>query len=251
MEPLEYHRPKTMDEALALVQRGHPLGGGTSLTPRRLRLGAVVDLQDLELDGLRAEAGHLVIGGGIRLQTVVEMGDPIPAALAEACRREAALNLRNMATLAGTIVGADGRSPTAAVMLAAGAVAILEPGSEKVPLDELFERRRSDLRGRLIVSFLVPRAVRLAYAQVARSPLDRPIVCLALGETDAGKKGGRLCLALGGFGKRPILLVAEKRDAPAVSQAASRAFAQADDAWASGEYRSEVASVLARRLVEG
>jgi CO/xanthine dehydrogenase FAD-binding subunit len=251
MESLEYHRPKTIDEALALVQHGYPLGGGTFLTPRRLRLGSVVDLQDLDLDGLRAEADHLVLGGGLRLQTLVEVGDPIPPALADACRLESALNLRNMATLAGTVVAADGRSPTTTMLLAAGAVAILEPGAEKVALDDLLERRGKDMLGRLIVSFLVPRNTRLAYMQVARSPVDRPIVCAALCDEGEAKAGRGLRLALGGFGKRPLLLTLDKRDAQAASQAASQAYARADDAWASGEYRSAVAGILAHRLVEG
>ena len=56
MKPLEYPRPKSMEEALPLLRHGSPLAGGTWLTPRRARLDRVVDLQDLDLDGMRVEA---------------------------------------------------------------------------------------------------------------------------------------------------------------------------------------------------
>jgi CO/xanthine dehydrogenase FAD-binding subunit len=39
-------------------------------------------------------------------------------------------------------------------------------------------------------------------------------------------------------------------DLEAVEGAAANAFAQADDEWASGAYRSHVATVLARRLLD-
>ena len=52
MPPLEYSRPGTLAEALALLQHGVPLAGGTALTANRRSLQAVVDLQDLGLDTL-------------------------------------------------------------------------------------------------------------------------------------------------------------------------------------------------------
>ncbi len=247
MKPFEFHRPKSLDEALPLVRRLSPLAGGTWLTPRRRRLHGVVDLQDLALDGLRAEAAHVIVGAGIRLQTLVEIGEPIPAALAKACRLEAGLNLRNMASLAGTVVTADGRSPLATVLLAMGTSAVVEPGAEKLEIEALWDLPGRDLSGRLIVRLLLPRPAWLAYEQVARSPVDRPVVCAAA----CGDGQGGIRLALGGFGPRPILVPLERAEAGLASRAAAAAYAAAGDAWASAEYRSEVAGILARRVAAG
>ncbi len=244
MKPLEYHRPQTMAEALPLLSGRAPLGGGTWLTPRRSQLAGVVDLQDLGLDGLQAEAEEIVVGAGTRLQTLVEAGDPIPAALAQACRLEAGLNLRNMGSLAGALLTADGRSPLATVMLAMGATAVLEPGGASLSVAEILELPRRDLSGRLIARFLLPRPLWLAYDQVARSPIDRPIVCAAA----AGDRKRGLRLALGGFGQRPILVPVDPFDPEAATKAAAAAYRQAGDAWAEADYRSEVAGVLARRV---
>jgi CO/xanthine dehydrogenase FAD-binding subunit len=52
---------------------------------------------------------------------------------------------------------------------------------------------------------------------------------------------------------RPVLvpdaeLALAAGDVPGAGEAARAAYAQADDAWASAEYRAEVAAVLVRRL---
>jgi len=60
MPELEYHRPKSLQQALELLSRARPLGGGTALTPRRAELDSVMDLQDLGLAGQELRAGWSV-----------------------------------------------------------------------------------------------------------------------------------------------------------------------------------------------
>ena len=64
---LEYHRPETVEEALALLQRASPttipIGGGTSL--RLLYKDcdvAAVDLQSLPFDSVEVLADRIEIG---------------------------------------------------------------------------------------------------------------------------------------------------------------------------------------------
>jgi putative selenate reductase FAD-binding subunit len=247
MSPLDYHRPKSLGEALPLLREARPLAGGTFLTPRRARLQAVVDLQDLDLDGLRVEAGHLVVGAAIKLQTLVDHGAEIPSAVVQACRHEVGLNLRNMASLGGTVVTADGRSPLATALLAAGAEAIVEPGAERLTVDAVMELRGEGMQGRLILAFLLPRLRSSAYLQVARSPMDRPVVCAAVCRVGPDEPPR---VALGGMGPRPILLPVRNDNPKAAAQEAAKAYASAGDAWASAEYRSTVAGVLVGRLLE-
>ena len=232
-----------------MVRHGRPLAGGTKVTPGRRAIRALVDLQDLDLDGLEFEEDHILAGATVKLQSLVAAGDRIPAALVEACRQEAGLNLRNMATLAGTIVSADGRSPIVTTLLALGTQGFLEPGGEELSLDDLLDRRGEGLAGRLIVSFRIPRPAHLGYEQVARAPADRPIICAAVARLGGKHSRPEYRVALGGFGPRPITLQAEKGDPERGAEAARSAYASAGDAWASAEYRSSVAGVLVGRLL--
>lgn len=240
---LEYHRPDSLEQALELLPRARPLGGGTALTPGRRELRAVIDLSRLGLDHIQTGERQIEMGAAVRLQALLEAD--LPAELKRVCRLEAGWNLRNQATLAGTIVSCDGRSPLICAMLAVGSELRLEPGSQTVELDAYLDARPPD---RLITSIGLAWPTRLQYEQVARSPADRPQVCLA-----AASVGGTLRLALGGFGARPLLIGAGWKLGPqAVQQAvqaAAVACAGSDDAWASGEYRAAAAAALARRVV--
>ncbi len=255
MTSIDYHRPDSLERALDLLLRAQPLAGGTALTPNRSEITAVVDLQQLSLDELVVEKGSIRLGATVKLQALVDGSPPLPAALAEAASLEAPLNLRNMATVAGTIVACDGRSPLVTVLLAMDAVARFAPGDSAVPVDSLLAARPQALEGKLITRLEARPPAALRYQQVARSPKDRPIVCAALGKLEG--KGGRseFRLALGGHGSRPVRVpTAEaallRGDLEAAASAAAAAYAQADDEWASAAYRSHVAAVLTRRLAQ-
>jgi len=250
MPPLKYLRPKSLEEALEQLAEGVPLAGGTTLTPRRNALDAVVDLQDLGLADLEESGGKVTAGAMCSLQQLVESEGIVPAGLAEACRREAAWNLRNMSTLAGCLLACDGRSPLATAMLAISPRGILA-GGETVDLDDLLGRRPLP-RGTLVTGFQWKAKAAVRYEQVARAPADRPIVAAAVGRPD----GSGFRVVLGGFGERPLRVPrAEKalaaEDARAAGEAAAEAYAAAGDAWASAEYRAHVAGVLVRRLAAG
>ena len=254
MCPFEYHRPKTLTEALELLDRGIPLAGGTELTPRREDIPAVIDLQELGLAFMELRDDTIVIGAAVKLQAMVENEELLPSALREACRLEASLNLRNMATLGGTVISADGRSPVVTVLLAMEAKAVLEPGSEAVSLEELLDQRdRADFH-RLITEIKLKQPEILRYEQVSRAPADRPLVCVAVAElpSDGSEKGYRV--VLGGVGSSPIrvkkaeISLSKGEDISTAADAARRAYASAGDEWASGEYRAHTAGVLVKRL---
>lgn len=249
MSDLLYHRPTTLKEALELLEQGMPLAGGTALAPTLKPEQAVIDLQALGLDSIKKTKNEIRAGSTVTLQALIDSGEDIPEALTAACHLEANLNLRNMATLGGTIMSADGRSPLMTALLALNTEVGLEPGSETIPLDQLLDDRLQDHFRSLIVEVVIPRNSRLAYDQVSRSPMDRPIVCAAVGGIDD------LSIILGGYGLRPRR-VAEAEEAlrrgdgiDVAAAAARDALAGADDQWASGEYRGHVAGVLVGRLL--
>jgi probable selenate reductase FAD-binding subunit len=251
---LEYHRPKTVAEALELLDRGVPLAGGTELTPRRDEVSAVIDLQELGMDYVQTQEDIIAIGATVKLQAIIETEERLPTKLRQACRSEASLNLRNMATLGGTIMSADGRSPVATVLLAMDAQVMIEPGNATVSLEEfLSQRDRQSFHG-LITEIRLKLPEILRYEQVSRTPADRPLVCVAVARlpSDGTENGYRV--VLGGFGSAPIRVreaeasLSEGEDINTMVDAAHRAYTSTGDAWASGEYRAHAAGVLVRRL---
>ena len=244
---LEYHRPNNLGEALALLGRQRPktipLGGGTVLSHGLAGPTAVVDLQDLPLNRVSRQGNFLHIGATVTLQKLLE--DPeIGSALKDVLHREATLNIRNMATIAGTLVTADGRSSLTTALLALDAKLAIMPGEREVTLGDWLPQRASWNPQDLIVEVIVPAQPALKFEMVARSPADQPIVCVAIGEWPSG----RTRVALGGTGAAPILAM-DGPESNGADAAAENAYSQASDAYASGEYRSQVAKVLTRRLL--
>jgi CO/xanthine dehydrogenase FAD-binding subunit len=249
MTPPEYVRPTTIPEALAALRGGTALAGGTAIARRARGTTRLVDLQSLEIDRLQVEGGHIRMGAMFRLQQLAQA--EVPAVLGEACRREAGLNLRTMASLGGTLMTCSGRSPLATALLGLHAQVRMEPGPQQWSLDELLARRGSLPDGLLVTSIVFQIPLRIAQSNVARSPADRPILCAVVARL-AGRAPS-YGVALGGFGPRPIVipeaeLALAAGDVASAAKAARTACANAQDAWASGEYRAEVAATFIRRL---
>ncbi len=250
---IEYHRPTTVEEALALLSRTQPetvpIGGGSALNRLIDRPVAIVDLQSLPLSGIESRGSELELGASLRLQTLADeiaiSSLPGLAVLKQVLLYEASYNLRQVGTIAGTLVSCDGRSPFVAAMLALDAFLVLEPGSELVGLGELLPLRKERLSRRLITRFRIPTNVRLGFDYVARSPTDLPIVCAAVGLWPSG----RTRVVLGGFGEAPVLAM-DGSDAEGAEAAARSAYEGAGDQWGSAEYRQEIAGTLTRRVLQ-
>lgn len=242
-----YHRPHTLDEALTLLAQPNrvPLGGGTLLSHSTSGPVEVVDLQSLSLNRVEKQGNSLQIGATVTLQQLLESAD-CPDALKSALRLEAPLNLRNAATVAGTLVSCDGRSTFATVMLA------LDAKLEQTKIENSnIENRVSnigdflplrDSQGWLITKLSIPLNVKVAFDYVSRTPADKPIVCTAL----ARWSSGRTRLALGGYGKIPLLAM-DGTEPEGIESAARNTFHEASDDYASAEYRTDAAATLAKR----
>jgi CO/xanthine dehydrogenase FAD-binding subunit len=252
---IEYNRPDTLEQALALLARKEPfsvpLAGGTGL--RRInRPLAVVDLQLLGLDGLQRQGNSLHLGATLRLQRLLEELEAgelalegLKESLAQAICREAAYNQRQAATIAGSLMNASGRSPFATALLALDTKVFWMPGDESIALGDWLPLRAERRNGRLITGVTIPANARLAYEAVARTPADRPIVCVAA----AAWPSGRTRIALGGFGQAPTLAF-DGTEANGGETAARSAYSEAGDDWASAEYRAAMAAILAGRCLQ-
>ena len=270
---IEYHCPETLNQALELLARtdpavekpvslrflNHPLGGGTFLATKIRQSEnpvSLVDLQLLPIHEIEQEGQWLAVGAAATLQQLYEC-EHIPEGLRESLRLENETK-RARATVAGTIVTCDGRSPFITALLA------LDPrlvwaqvgqaeNTQEALGDYLALRAPAGLQpdGRLMISIRIPLNADLCFESVARSPLDRPIVCAAVAQWRSGghstPPSRRTRLTLGGYGKAPILAL-DGPEADGIGMAARSAYLSAGDAWASAEYRSEIAGVLAERL---
>jgi CO/xanthine dehydrogenase FAD-binding subunit len=246
---VEYHRPDTIQAALHLLKRTAPvtvpLGGGTVLNKPSPHPVAVVDLQALGLNRFEQKGDYLVIGATVTLQQMLEIEVLLPA-LKAAIRHEATYNTRQIATIAGALVAAVGRSPFATVMLALGVQMVFLPGEEVANLGDVLPLREQKLKGRLISQVNVPVNLKLAYEYVARTPMDLPIVCVGVAQWPSG----RTRVALGGYGGTP-LLVMDGPEPTGAEIAARDAYREAHDQWASADYRSDIAGILTKRCLQG
>ena len=125
----EYHAPRALDEALALLarqgDRAKVLAGGQSLIPllnfRLAHPEALVDINRIgDLAYVRANGDGLAIGALTR-QHAVERSETVRARapiLAEACRFIGHLPIRHRGTIGGSLAHADPASELPAVMVA-------------------------------------------------------------------------------------------------------------------------------------
>ena len=243
-----YHRPKTLDEALTLLAQPNtvPLGGGTLLSHLKSDPVQAVDLQLLGLDSLTKSGNNLELGATLTLQSLFE-SKHCPEALKSALKLEAPLNIRNTATVAGTLVACDGRSTFASVLLSMDAKieqAILDDSNIEYRITNIGDYL--PLRStQLITKIILPASIKLAFEYVSKTPSDKPLVCAAVAQWNSG----RTRLALGGYGKSPMLAM-DGTEAEGIEAAAKNTYHEATDEWGSAEYRMDVASTLAKRCLE-
>ncbi len=243
-----YIRPKSIADAIAILSdqsvSTRILMGGMYPLDRVYDEISLIDLQALGLDQIKPDMDKIEMGSMTTLQQVYSH-ETIPAKLKETIKIEAGQNVRNSLCLAGLIENGDGRSPVLTTLVAMDVYLTFEPGEKKVALADYRKRDRNNAFGLFITKVVFDRNIILAFESVARTPLDRPIICVSV----AAWPDGRMRAVLGGYKSEPILAF-EGYDLAAIIPEVRKAFAHADDEWATAEYRQEMAEVLALRCIE-
>jgi CO/xanthine dehydrogenase FAD-binding subunit len=274
VQPFAYARPRTLAEAVALLEERGPdariLAGGTDLIIR-LRDGTLTPQVVLDVKGvtelapgIRVAEGRVVIGATTTMTEIAAhplIGRDL-AALAEAAAYVGSVQIRNRATLAGNLCNASPAADTVPALLVHGAnvVAAGPDGTRRIPLDAFFVRSgvTTLARGELVTAVELPiPAARIASAHERRTRRrghDLASVTMAMG-IDAS---GGATLAFGSVGPRPLLRVdetgtlgdtaASEEGVDAVLEALlADAVPSATSMRASPEYRLAMLRVLARR----
>ena len=277
--PFAYHRPATLDEALALLAEhggeAKPLAGGQSLIPamnfRLARPAVLVDLNRVaELGYVRAGRDGLQIGAMTR-QRAVERSDAVRSAaplLAEAMPFIAHPQIRNRGTVGGSLAHADPAAELPAVMLALEArFRARGPRGERwIPAGEFFTGILETALGpdELLLEVVVPKSparTGYAFAELARRRGDYALVGVAARVTlDRRGRCQAARITLFSVGDGPVLAAAAaamldgQEPSPEAIRAAADAAAQRDidppsDIHASAAYRRRLAAVLTRRAL--
>jgi CO/xanthine dehydrogenase FAD-binding subunit len=239
----EYLRPGTLEEAIKLLDRKAPLtlplGGGSVLSKSHANSIAVVDLQSLGLNQILISGEKIEIGATATLSEIETTIDDLKKVI----RLQAGKNQRNSGTLVGLANVADGRSPLLTYLLALDAQLVWEPGNKTISLADWLPQRGTWHEAKLITKVLLPR-VDVVFDSVARTPKDLPLVAVAV----ARWASGRMRVAIGGFGPLP-LLVFDGNDLSYIARAVDDVLTNAEDMWATADYRRTVGKVLTDRLV--
>ena len=275
----EYFAPKTLEEALRLVERhgdeAKILAGGHSLLPlMKLRLAAprfIIDIGRLRgMSYIREENGHLAIGA-MTTHTEIAASELLRARcplLAETAEAIGDVQVRNRGTLGGSLAHADPAAdfPAAILALDAQMVAASTAGARMIRAREFFvdmlttQLRPGEILSQVRVPMLAPRTG-TAYAKL-HQPASGFAIVGAAARVTCGTGGKIEDIAVGLTGVGPKAYRAEavekalrgRQATPKVMAEAARHAAVGiealSDLHASAEYRREMATVFTRRAIE-
>ncbi|MFC2065094.1 FAD binding domain-containing protein, partial [Chloroflexota bacterium] len=235
---------ETIEEALVLLKEPGNiiLGGGTHINTRLTEPANVVDIQDLELNFINESRNIISIGSYTTLQEII-LNEFIPEAFKRAISIDAPLNIRNRATLGGSLVTASGTSSLATVLLAMDATIHSSSKDRERQYSDFMITPANEKKQSLIISVSIP-ATTTSFRSIAYTQFSRSFICASLSTNPSGKAR----LALGGYGNNPLLVMDGSFEDDIVSAARS-AYLHAGDEWASSEYRSEMAAILTERCI--
>ena len=280
MQPFDYVKPRSLEEASALLAEqdgdARPMAGMTDLLIRIERgffhPKMVVDVKALPgmRDLLVVRNGDLRIGAAVTMNEValnplVRGGWPL---LAEGCQSVASYQLRNRATVGGNVCNASPAADSVPALLCYDAsVHIFGPdGDRRLPLSDFITGpgRTALKRGELLTGITVPfyRSSAGQFLKLGRTAVgDISVMNVAvLGWPDDEQPSGtQWRIALGSVAPTVIrapeaerLLAADTSPAgiESAAQASAATARPIDDIRATAAYRADMVRVLTRRGVE-
>jgi len=273
----DYHRPKSIKEAVALLadlgEEARPLAGGHSLIPMmKLRLATPEHLVDLagvaDLKGIRADGGDIVIGA-MTTQHELIGSDLIKSKIP--ILREAALviadpQVRYVGTLGGNVANGDPGNDMPALMMCLGATYQLtgKTGDRKVAAREFYQGTYVTAlkQGEIVTAIRIPAPPAghgYAYEKLKRKIGDYATAAAAVILKISGGKVAECSIGLTNVGDTPLwadkaakMLVGSALDAATVKKAVAAAEAitsPASDNRGPAQYRTKMAGVMLTRAL--
>lgn len=238
----DYFRPKTIHEAVELLQKNElaiPIGGGTSIKNYSGDI-VLVDLQDLALDIIRNVEKNIIIGSMTTLEQIKNnfIGNDN---LKKVLKIEGSKNQRTQSSLGGFLKLAGGRSPLLTSLLTLNCTLYFAEQEKGMSLSEFLDIRKTNKQLITHISIMDPAG--MVFESVSRSPLDLPIICCAVNYFDKEMKA-----AVGGFGEKPQI-VPEKYFVEQKECELSEFLQFSTDEWASANYRANITQIVLKRLI--
>jgi carbon-monoxide dehydrogenase medium subunit len=274
----DYHPATSVDEAIALLQQygdeAKLLAGGHSLLPTmKLRLaqpGHLIDLGRISgLSYIREDGGVVAVGAMTRYVDIErsEVLEKYFALLPEGVAQIGDPQVRNRGTIGGSIAHSDPAADTPGIVLAlrADIVAKGPNGVRTIKADDFFmDLFQTALQpGEVITEIRFPKPpahTGSAYTKLANKASHYAVVgCAAVVTLDSNGTCTSASVVITGASVKPTRastveagLVGKKLDEATIANAASHAadgLEVVSDIHGSQEYRTQMASVLARRVV--
>lgn len=250
----EYARPATLEEAWQLNQKkpNRVLGGMLWLKMEKINVGTAIDLSGLGLDTIEETDEGLSIGAMVTLRQL-ELHPGLAAytdgAVRESVRHIVGVQLRNLATVGGSIYSRFGFSDVLTMFLTLNASVELYKGGV-VPLAE-YAQRPYDRD--ILVRVLVPKEnARFVYQSVRNSQTDFPVLTCAA----AKLADGSIRAAIGARPGKAVLYTAAPEAGETAEEFAARFAAEVkadikteSNLRGGAEYRRHLAGVLTKRAV--
>lgn len=249
----EYKRAETLEEAWQLNQKkaNRVLGGMIWLKIENINVGTAIDLSGLGLDTIEETEDSFSIGAMVTLRQLEEhpgLAAYTHGAVREALRHIVGVQLRNLATVGGSIYSRFGFSDVLTLFLAMDCSVELYKGGI-VPLQEYAERPYDrDILVRLIVK---KTAAEYLYQSVRNSQTDIPVLTCAA----ARLADGSYRIAIGARPLKAVRFDLPVRQAPAAELAQAMAdevkqqIVTGANMRGSAEYRRHLSGVLTKRAV--
>ena len=184
----EYKRAESLEEAWQLNQKknNRVIGGMIWLKMEKINVGTAIDLSGLGLDAIEETDESFSIGAMVTLRQL-ELHEGLNAytdgAMRESVRHIVGVQLRNLATVGGSIYSRFGFSDVLTMFLALNASVELYKGGI-VPLSE-YAARPYDRD--ILVRVIVPKeAAKFCYQSVRNSQTDFPVLTCAAAKTAEG-----------------------------------------------------------------
>jgi carbon-monoxide dehydrogenase medium subunit len=260
MREFNFHRPKTIAEAVALLREqsgAKLLAGGQSLIPvlklemaqptDLVSLGALAELRGVRVDGNKVIIGALTTHAEVAADAEVRRSIPGLARLADGIGDA---QVRNRGTLGGSVAHADPAADYPAALVGLGAT--VKTDRRMIPADEFFTGLFSTALepDEVVTSVHFPVPVRAAYAKFANHASRYAVVGVFVSQSPAEVR-----VAVTGAGPSVFRLPQMESALLADFSPAGIANIHVDpaaltsDGDASAEYRAHLVGVMARRAV--
>lgn len=243
----EYKKAESLEEAYTLNQKksNRVIGGMIWLKMETLNVGTAIDLSGLGLDTIEETENEFRIGAMVSLRDLelhAGLESCTNGAVRESVRHIVGVQLRNLATLGGSLYSRFGFSDVLTMFLALDAQVELYKGGI-VPLREFAEQKKDR---DILVRVIVPKkTAKFSYQSVRNSQTDIPVLTCAAVKDENGYR-----FAIGARPGRAMLFAPAGDTAEQMAEAVQNEVQTGSSLRGSAAYRKHLVGVLVRRAVQ-